>query len=295
MQRNRSMGTVGTLGYGGVLINTMPIWLVWITAISDAGEALPGVLASVVLLTAAAGCGFGNRVMRNDLLRVTAFLVMLIPALGVFSGTIAPAVLLSAGALFGLAFGLLLYLSLRVLLAIDESARAIGDTLADALVVSLTVLLIVTAYPHAILPILSALSLIPAAIAIVGRVSKGTEPSDGTLLRLGWHSLRFLGFFIAMGAYWAFLEVHADQRALGPISAWLFGGLLASAAGAALAACVPSRSRKRVMLLSMLSAAVSGGATYATAVPSIVGTSIRANGFFLFVFFPLYLGAANAG
>ncbi len=43
----------------------------------------------------------------------------------------------------------------------------------------------------------------------------------------------------------------------------------------------------------MLAAAGSGAVTYAATAPWVIGVSILVNGFFLFLFFPLYLGSGH--
>ena len=97
MQRTIPIGAATTLAYGSVLINTMPIWLVSLAAKSGSGDTLPGFLASVVLLAAASGCGFGGGLTRKSIITMSALLVAVLPALGVVASTTSTAVLWPQG------------------------------------------------------------------------------------------------------------------------------------------------------------------------------------------------------
>ncbi len=294
MHQTIPIGAAATLAYGSVLINTMPIWLGALTDKADANEALPGLLASILLLAAAIGCGSAEPRRGPSLFRICSIgVVGGLPIIGAMAEAITSASLLIAGGIFGISLGLLLYRALMALIATADPARLIGNTLAIGVIASLVVLLAVSVYPDAILAILSVLSLIPAAAALIRAASAPTDRFDLEVMRPGWSSLGFFPFFIAMGAYWVFLEIYASIQGLATISEWLFAGLLASAIGSTLAARLRSTVRKHVLLLSMLAAAITGAATYLTSIHWMIGATILANGFFLFLFFSLYLGAVT--
>ena len=81
---------------------------------------------------------------------------------------------------------------------------------------------------------------------------------------------------------------HSARRAAWPFgcsSAWLPGRL------DLIAGLLPSRYRLGMRTLALLAAALTGAASYASPNLNLLGISILANGFFLFLFFPLYIAS----
>ncbi|MBO9436950.1 hypothetical protein J7394_22325 [Ruegeria sp. R13_0] len=98
-----------------------------------------------------------------------------------------------------------------------------------------------------------------------------------------------------MGAYWTFLELFGQTiGSAEAMSYWLLGSLLASAVGSWIAGVVPVFRTRIVRDVSLLAAGISGAASYVTSDMLALGLTILANGFALFLFFPLYLGLAGA-
>ncbi|MBM1635099.1 hypothetical protein JQV27_20010 [Sulfitobacter mediterraneus] len=284
-----------TLAYGGVLINTMPIWLVRLAAKTEASETLPGVLAMVVLIATAAGCAMRQLGFQTGKCNVLASLALVTLSMSAELFEFIPQhILLFSGGGFGLALGYLLHKTLSIMYQADDTARRLAEAISVGVLMSAVVLLVDAVFGRGILPILAGLSILSVLLNLFPDQSQKLEPIDLRADSPPWWHLSYLAFFLGMGAYWAFLESYAEHIGLGSISGWLFAGLVTSAMGSALASRLRPATHQRMLVLSLLAAAISGGVTYLATVPSVVGLSVCANGFFLFVFFPLYLSAGRA-
>lgn len=283
---NQDRDFVIILGFGGVLLNTLPLWLghlVLHPMMSDQGA---GVIGSVTLLLAASACGWINT---RPFAR-WAWPVLMVSLL-VFELT--SGVSLATSVLACCAMGLSMGAALSAAFARIGNHENIQGLIATAmslgLVMSLLVYLIVSLTPFTVLWVLLALAAF-VFFAITKRPLDSSQITKRPALDLSGMPLRYMAFFVMMGAYWAFLELYGRRHlGVGNVELWLLGSLIASAVGSALAARVDATRFPAAMPICLALAAVTGAATYWTQSPGLIGASILANGFFLFLFFPLYL------
>ncbi|MCG7625187.1 hypothetical protein [Epibacterium sp. Ofav1-8] len=295
MRTKTNLSASATLAYGGVLINTMPIWLVRLGDKATADETLPGILATVILLATAAGCAVGKVILARSLAAIAAALALIgLTVLAVVVDNMSQHTLVVAGGGFGIVLGLLLRKTLVIMLQTHDPPRLVAEGVSVGVLASAVVLLADSIQGGGMLSFIAGLSIVPLCLAMARGRGLHAHTEVRYALERPWQHASFLVFFLGMGAYWAFLEAYAEYIGLGSIGDWLLAGLMTSAMGAALASRLRSSIHRRMMLLSLLATAFSGGITYLATTPLTVGISICANGFFLFMFFPLYLGTGRA-
>ncbi|MEM1428475.1 MAG: hypothetical protein AAGG09_03350 [Pseudomonadota bacterium] len=286
----RERAIIVTLGFGSVLINTMPVWIGELARHPAISASAAGTLGSVVLLSAAVTCvgsGFGAP------LRLQKALVPLCLILLALGAAMPVAVILGAACGLGLALGALTGRALAGLSGDPASLRHVSAALSLGLIVSLAVYLALPVLGVPALWTIAALSLSLMRVGAPGPAA-GTPP-PWTALRSGF-PIGHLAFFVMMGAYWTYLELFGEAFAQSEmLPFWLLASLLSGALGAHLAARIPPGGRRRVRGWSVLAAALTGAASYAAPTLPLLGASIVANGFFLFLFFPLYLDGSGAG
>ncbi len=279
---------VVTLGFGGLLINTLPLWIGELAAHPAISDQFAGAAGSLALVLAAVGCG---GLWRGYLERWA--LLALFVSLLLFALTAGVSPVMSTMACCGMGFSMGAVLSDAFRRGSDgKQQRLIAAATALGLVAALAAYFIIALTQMSIIWILAILSV----VLFVSRPRADhheKRTTTGATFDLAGLPYRFLPFFVMMGAYWAYLDVFAAQLlAAGQVELWLLGSLISGAIGSALAARVTADMRQMVLQLSLVLAAITGAATYMTTNPNIVGISILTNGFFLFLFFPLYLATA---
>lgn len=274
--------------FGAVLLNTVPIWVGALARVHGLSDTVSGLHASLLLLSAASTCAGLIPFLNERSSAVLAFLALVIlsagPILEVFAATAA------CGAL-GLALGTLSRGALNCVSEDPGRVRMLSVALTMGLVLSLCVYLVAPLLqvgPFSILTVLAVILFVPRWKGSTSRLSLRSA------LVLSRATLRMMPFFVMMGAYWTFLELFGQTiGSAEAMSYWLLGSLVASAVGSWIAGAVPVVRTRIVRDVSLLVAAISGAASYVISDMLALGLTILANGFALFLFFPLYLGLAG--
>lgn len=277
-----------TVGFGSVMINTMPVWIGDLASGAGLSDGTAGAFASLVLLSASLACLGLRDAEYISLSKVAAPICLALLALSPPSAPLLPA-LACCG--LGIAIGAL---TGRVISGLDgqsDKLAAISLALSTGLVVSLIVYLILPVLTLSSLWLLTALSLGMLAVR---------TPQMAPSSRFQWNHItsalpvRYLPFFVMMGAYWTYLELFGARfDNAGQLPFWLLGSLVTGAIGAFLAARIPPSWQARTQAWAMVAAAVTGGCSYLAPNLALFGLTILVNGFALFVYFPLYLGTAG--
>lgn len=282
------VSAIATLSFGAVFINTIPLWIGSLGRYPAVSEELAGVFASLVLVSAAVICADIGATRFSSTLRIG-----LSPAIALLAfGNAFPAVLLGFSCLaVGIALGSFTGNALHTLSKLGNSLKSIGIATSVGLSISVVFYLIVSflgAPPLVLLLVFSLpICLLPGAL----RSHKCAEKTFSEPFSIPFH---YIGFFVMMGAYWAFLDLFGarfnDQEAVG---LWLLTSLISGAVGSITAASVPQEWRRRIQTVGMLMAAVTGAASFLAEDVLFFGISILTNAFALFLFFPLYLESAG--
>lgn len=290
MRSIKGQSFIATLGFGGVLINTLPLWIGELGAHPRISDPTAGALGSVTLLLAAYAC-----LTPHPARLVKLAWPGLILSLVVFAVSAGASAGLSAVACCAMGFFVGVALSKEVSGPVEQSggAGAVGAAMSIGLVLALVCYLVVATTE------ISALWLLALLAISLSFVRQPTRDGPGQIelylrAELLAPFLWYMPFFIMMGAYWTYLDLFA-ARALARehLEIVLLCSLITGAIGSALAGIVGENLRPSVLLLSLLLAAATGAATYLGDYPGIITFSILANGLFLFLFFPLYLVEAS--
>ncbi len=269
----------------------MPIWLAELAVKSGISDVAVGVLASVVLLSAAVGCAMGTATARNFL----PFGAGVVAGIGIASAAIVHVIsttVLFIGAVgVGWSLGVVLALPLSRSLTDTRLVQMIGNGMAVGCAASFVLLTAIHVTGVSLLPLLAVLAVIQ--IVLLGR--QWPEKNKLRVVHFNWkQDMSLLPFFICMGAYWAFLEVFSVELDLGSLSVWLAGSLLLSGMGSCIAGFIPNRLSLHASIVGLLLAALAGGLTYLSTNELVIGITILVNAFGLFLFFPLYLDRTDA-
>lgn len=274
------------IGFGAVVINTMPVWLGELASRPGVSDVMAGALGSLVLLSAALACAASAPRWAD---RTAGVIVPALLALLAVAPMLPLPLLVGACCGLGLALGAITGRAIRAARETGAVLRPVSAALTLGLVASMAVYLMLPVLGPTALWLLFALSL---ALPVCGATPRN-QPSKGRArLRAAGLPLRYLPFFVMMGAYWSFLEIFG--RALGEADAlqlYLLGSLMSGAAGAFLGGRIPPQLWPRVQAVALMAAATTGAVSYAAPNMAVLGVSILANGFFLFLFFPLYLAS----
>lgn len=283
-----SRSIVLTIGFGLVLINTMPVWIGDLAANARLSDTQAGGIGSLVLLSAAVACATARHAERAGLAKIgvpvcLVYLALSPPLNAVFT--------LVACCILGLAIGSLAGLATRGLGSLGTGLRVISTAMTVGLVVSLIVYLV--------LPVLGLSSFWVLAVISLGLLAAPVQTSP-TGHHVNWRSIladvpaRYLPFFVLMGAYWTYLELFGGRfEDAQNLPFWLLASLVTGALGSILTSQVPANWRGRAQSLSMFAAALIGALSYVAPTLFLFGLTILLNGFALFLFFPLYLGTAG--
>ncbi|WP_170406455.1 hypothetical protein [Ruegeria arenilitoris] len=272
------------------ILNTMPIWLAELAAKSGSSEVVVGLLASVVLLTAAIGCVIGT-VAGHVLPRVAGAVACIGIAAAAIEQTISTAILFVGAAIVGSSLGMVLAVPLSRSSGVDSVLRMISNGMAIGCVASFALLAGIHATGISLLLPLALLAAIQAILLLLHL----PPPGKRNVRHFNWkQDLSLMPFFICMGAYWAFLEVFSIEQDLGSLSAWLAASLWLSALGSFIAGIILDRLRLHAQIVGLLLAAFAGGLTYLSSSELLMGATILVNAFGLFLFFPLYLDRTDA-
>ncbi|WP_298851999.1 hypothetical protein [uncultured Ruegeria sp.] len=194
--------------------------------------------------------------------------------------------------LLGLALGVVTRQALGSLPTGIDLLEAVSVALAIGLAVSLVVYLVV---PAVRLTTLSILALVSILLLFTGSTTASSATGLAATKLFTGLPFGYFPFFVMMGAYWSFLELYGQTLdAESGLAIWLLLSLLSGAVGSTLAGRLPENLWRWVRVVALIAAALTGAASYAFAAPVFVGLSIIANGFFLFLFFPLYLTSQGA-
>ncbi|WP_152912658.1 hypothetical protein [Candidatus Rhodobacter oscarellae] len=274
------------LGLGAIVINTMPVWLAELASHQQVSEPLAGGFGSLVLLAAAVAC-VGPISGRFDYAaRLCIPVSFAILALGERLPVIGLGL---CCVLLGLALGLATKRALRGLQKVESPLELVSTALTFGLGVSFAIYLALFSFALNVMWILAGTSL----ILLLARSENAsiTVRRDQHLSSAGL-PLRFVPFFVMMGAYWSFLELYGQSIGTqGGLALWLLFSLIAGAIGSFLAGRLPSRYGTGLQTFALLAAAVTGASSYVSPNLTLLGLSILANGFFLFLFFPLYISS----
>ncbi|MFA3918669.1 hypothetical protein [Ruegeria hyattellae] len=273
------------------ILNTMPIWLAELAVKSGSSEVAVGLLASVILVSAATGCLFGSSTGHLSLPRIAGGLACGGLAGAAIAQTIAPPVLFAGACAVGLSQGIVLALALSRTDSKPTTLRMIGNGISVGCVISFVLLAGIFATGLSLLPLLAVLAGVQALLLL----QRLPVPGNGNTQRLDWaRDLILLPFFVCMGAYWAFLEIFATEQQLGGLSGWLAASLILSAIGSFLAGATPHRITLHARITGLLLAALAGCLTYLSRTETLLGALILINAFGLFLFFPLYLDRTDS-
>ncbi len=284
------------LSFGAVLINTMPVWIAEIARGHSLSGTTAGLLGSIVLLMAALSCAGATTVAHAAALVTAAAVIvplcLVFLAVPVASYAIA---LLIACVFLGGSLGVLTAHALRDANHDAELQKTISGALVIGLLTALLIYLVLPLSGVNLLWLLAVLSLSLLALASPKRLLHETSEASGVALWSGFPFLQF-PFFVMMGAYWTYIELFASSiTGAGDLSYWLLGSLLTGAAGSFLAGKTGTRSENIVRASAFLCAAISAAISYIAPSFILLGISVLANGFFLFLYFPLYLAERGNG
>ncbi len=275
--------------FGAVLLNTVPIWVGALARAHGLSDTVSGLHASLLLLSSASTCaGLIPFLNARSSTVLAIFALIILSAGSLLSVFVATA---ACGAL-GLALGALSRGALSSVSQEPQRVRMLSVALTIGLVLSLCVYLVTPLLWVGPFPVLTVL----AVILFVPRWEGSTSgPPLRSALVFSGGTLRMVPFFVMMGAYWTFLELFGQSiGSAEAMSYWLLGSLVASAVGSGVAGVVSAAGTRIVRDVSLLIAAISGAASYVASDMLVLGLTILANGFALFLFFPLYLGLAGA-
>ncbi len=290
--RNRIQDTsIFIISYATTILNTMPIWLAELADKSGGTSTAIGLIASLVLTTAAIGCVLGSRVQHS---RVVLFCGGIV-CLGLLGASLNPTfgqtVLIAGSAVGGVASGVVLSVPLSLAINSRDMLRIFGHGMSFGCIASFVILAGTAATGVSLLPILAVL----AGVQVVALLWPESSDMPRTHLPVTWaHDLSLFPFFVLMGSYWAFLEVFAREQGFETVSGWLAASLILSALGSFFASRVPDERRHRWRLFGLVLAAFAGGLTYLSFSEITLGMMILCNAFGLFLFFPLYLDGTDA-
>ncbi len=269
----------------------MPIWLVELAVKSESSDVTVGLLASVVLLSAAIGCAAGADTRFKTLPLAAAAVACCGVSGAAMVQTISTTVLFVGAGIVGLSLGLVLALPLSRSLTDTSIVRMIGNGMAIGCAASFVLLMGIHVTELSLLPHLALLTVIQVILLL----RKLPVQNKSSVRHFNWkQDISLLPFFICMGAYWAFLEVFSVELNLGSLSDWLAGSLLLSGLGSYLAGIIPNRLSLYAGVFGLLLAAFAGGLTYLSKSELLIGATILINAFGLFLFFPLYLDRTDA-
>ncbi len=276
--------SMSVLSFGAVVINTVPVWIGALGDYPALGDGLAGAFASLVLLSASITCA-GVGALKPSL----AARYMVAPALALLTfGQMLPAVVLAAICVgLGAALGALTRAALRAIALSDNGLQTISFAISLGLAASLVFYLLLPALGVSPLLLLLILSL-PLLLLRFASI-EADAPDYHRSYPVG-PPIRFIGFFVMMGAYWTFLDLFGvrfnDENA---VNLWLLASLVSGACGSFLAAKLKNSWHANAQALALVVAAATGAASYVAPDLLIFGMTILANGFALFLFFPLYL------
>ncbi|MCK8483945.1 hypothetical protein MUY21_07840 [Aliiroseovarius sp. S2029] len=285
-----SLRAIVILGFGAALINTMPIWIAEISQAYALSDAAAGMHASVTLLAAALSCGIAASWRVAGLARGSAVLVpiCLVVMAAPFASNSA-GLALAASACLGAALGILTAKALYEASSHAERHKIISTALSFGLMTALLIYLLLPMTDLKSLWILAVLSLSLVAAGGSDSVSRQTSGRDGHSVLSDFPVLQF-PFFVMMGAYWTYIELFASSlEAAGDLSLWLLGSLLMGVLGSLIAGKLGATSGRYLPNTALLCAAMSGAVSYLAPTFAVLGVSVLANGFFLYLYFPLYL------
>lgn len=275
--------------FGAVMVNTTPIWVGELARAHGFSDTYSGLHASLLLLCAAGTCAGIITFLKERWTTVLAVLALILLSAGShfsgFAATVACGVL-------GLAIGSLSRAAFSELPENPQRVLMLSAALTVGLVLSLCVYLIVPLLgigPFPVLAILGTLLIVPRWEFSTSR------PSLLSPNAVSGATLRMAPFFVMMGGYWTFLELFGQTiGSAEAMSYWLLGSLVVSAVGSWIAGMISPARTRLVRDLSLLAAAITGAMSYLATNMLVLGITILANGFALFLFFPLYLGLAGA-
>lgn len=288
-----TLRAIVVLGFGAALINTMPMWIAEIAKSHAFSDTFAGLMGGVILLAAALSCGIGASGRVLGLARVAAVLVPL--CLVVFAVPVAPAytgLAVVASVCLGAAFGVLTAWALLEASVLGDLQRIISGAVSLGLMSALVIYLLIP-----LLGIRSLWALAVLSLSLVAAVGAEQAPVSHSPSGHGHPFLREFPvlqfpFFVMMGAYWTYLELFASSLEVsGDLSLWLLGSLLTGVCGSLLAGRIGTGSGKYLRDVALLCAAMSGAISYIAPTITVLGISVLVNGFFLFLYFPLYLSA----
>lgn len=291
MSASPARSYVATLSFGGVLINTLPLWIGELGAHPAITDQIAGALGSLTLLLAAVGCGRSN----SNVLVTWAWPALVVSIL-VLALTEGQSAILSAVACAMMGFFTGVSLSGVVKQQAEESniSGRVAAAISIGLLIALLCYLIVAITP---LPISWVLVLLAGAMSVLTY----PRPLQSHPLRPSaqWYQfgpiLWLMPFFVMMGAYWTYLDLFAvNVLARRQVEIVLLCSLITGAMGSALAGTLRSTMHAFVFPMSLVLAAIAGAMTYFGQSSTVIIVGILLNGFFLFLFFPLYLSATSS-
>lgn len=291
MRTSGAAPAMAVLGFGALLINTMPAWIAEMAARGGVADSSAGALASLLLLCAAAACACAPRVRRSV---VTWPALAALPlSLGALAMTGSAAGLPALCAILGASLGYLSALALTAATGTGALRLIVSRSLGIGLVVALAVYLSNAAFGASVLWMLGALAL--ALLPVMVPLSRCAAPQPRpTLGRWSGLPVWQLPFFTMMGAYWAYLELYGSRLAdAGALSLWLSASLVTGALGSFIAGGIGGRLSAKLAAAALVCAALTGALSYVAPSEPVLGLSILANGFFLFLYFPLYLAGSG--
>ncbi len=276
------------LSFGAVVINTMPLWIGALGRYQDVSDGLAGAFGSLVLLSAAATCaGLGGTRLRD------ASRFLLTPSFALLGLANAfPSILLGACCtVLGASLGCLTRQALQDLSSGPNAVKAISVAVSLGLAVSLGIYVLVPSLSIPPLVLLAVLSLPVAVMPLAVLRKDAVSRASSAVLSI---PVGYLGFFVMMGAYWTFLDLFGARFGdADAVNLWLLASLISGMAGSLVATAIPLGWRAHIQRAGIALASVTGAASYASSDLAVFGFTIVANGFALFLFFPLYLKGAG--
>ncbi len=204
-------------------------------------------------------------------------------------------VLPSCGIL-GLSIGGVLARGLQHAFSLKKPILIISPAMSIGLILSLLAIILKAVFSILVIWQIAFLSFVIMCFLMADKLWPTDIRSGAILLRrsFSWTDVLYLPFFVAMGGFWAFIEILGRQISVPFLETLLLASLVFSAFGSAIPSAIATNRTAHWSLISLIVSAVTGAAVYLTSSGVTFAIMLLANSFFLFVFLPLYLAGNSS-
>lgn len=278
------------LSVAAVVINTMPMWVAELLESHDLDVAEAGLTATLVLLFMSAGCLVPLWNSRRHLRRIAVTIACIIPIVLTTQVGLASYQVILICQFWGATLGFMMSASVRHTLSAQGGLKRIGQALSLGFLLSLLGIIISASLGWPVLWIL-------AFICGLSLLTEEPVSTPRIVFSLPWHSIgretSFLLFFVAMGAFWALLEVVAREKDFAGIDLAVLASLLISGIASGLVGRLARSWQNLALASGLFVAGLTGGIAYYAASEWLFVSALLVNSFALFLLLPLYINMTN--